>query len=237
VFGPLNAKGGVSLNLSRARLALYDKLQYGPLGPYTQLLLHFDGTSIFDSSPNKHNIGVGGGVALSTTQSVFGGKSLRLPGGSSYLSVNSSDLLVGLQDFTIDCRVRFDSVSAQQFIMDGRSVGTSASGPALYMTAGKLTFYDGATAMAQPTAGIVANTWYHVQFGRKGTTVYLFLDGVLVASGTFANNWSSSANWIIGAAQYTPIGAAPTTGYMDEFRGLVGKCTNTASFTPPPAPY
>lgn len=206
------------------------------------VLLHFEGvgTAIVDSSSNSITVGTTGSVTQSTSQAKFGTKSLALTGGYITLGVSpptgSPFLIPGTQNFTIDFWAYFTALPAESYMFDSRTGFGTTSGFGILQQSGKLGFFDGAVGTVTPTAVITPNAWHHIEVGRQGTTIYMFVDGVLVATGTYGNNWSSGF-WIVGAVQFSPPGVEPMTGFIDEFHGLIGTCLHTANFTPPTAPY
>lgn len=205
-----------------------------PVGPPSTILLHFEGATIVDSSTNHITVTPNGSAALSTAQVKFGLQSLALSGG--YAVANDSRLIVGSQDFTVDCWVYFTALGGQNFILDTRNGGGTDSGFALYMGSGILFYYDGASNLINSSASIPLNSWHHVEVGRSSGVVYMFVDGVLQGTGADTHSKSNSF-WVIAAGQFFPIGVSPMQGYMDEFHGLLGTCLHTANFTPPTSPY
>jgi len=91
----------------------------GHLDPYWDnvvLLLHFDGvdgsTVIVDSSKSAIAITCEAEAKLSTAQYKYGTASLLLDGTLDRLSISSSALVIGTEDFTIECYARTDSADA-----------------------------------------------------------------------------------------------------------------------------
>jgi hypothetical protein len=80
---------------------------------------------------------------------------------------------------------------------------------------------------------VTKNTWHHIAMCRSGTTSYMFFDGTLVGTFTFANQTLSSTQpmWIggqniTGYEHYFP-------GYISNFRIIKGRALYTSSFTVP----
>lgn len=199
------------------------------------LLLHCDGvngsTTFTDNSPNPKTISVVGSTAISTAQSKFGGASTRFDGTASQLATSTStDLAFGTGDFTIECFININAYKNYGFI---------------YLTTGATTHFllalgsTGRTLRAFVTGSVIdlngpttlaLNTWYHVAVTRSGTTVRLFLNGVLEVSGTCASTFTDTSA-IIGEA------ADPIDAYIDELRVTTGAARYTANFTPPIAAF
>ncbi len=208
-----------------------------PVDPAT-LLLHFDAAPIADDSGNGFTVITAGTAARQTTTFKFGSGAVDFNAG--YLRVDDAGVAPGGSPFTFDAWVYFDDLSGQQFIFDERSPG----GCALYQTDGVLNFYDGnrAVGVAFTGSSLTTSTWHHVQVsvdidtGTGVGTAYLFQDGVLGGTLTPTTAYTNTL-WIIGAAQYTPIGVNVVKGKMDEARIVIGQAMNVASFTPRTTPY
>ena len=82
---------------------------------------------------------------------------------------------------------------------------------------------------------LAANVWYHIAFVRNTDTVYIFVNGVQVASGAFGNNWGSTAsgNVRIGCNRGDTWFV---NGYMTDVRLVKGTALYTTNFTPPTQP-
>jgi hypothetical protein len=84
------------------------------------------------------------------------------------------------------------------------------------------------------SATIAANQWHHVAATRSGTTVRVFLNGVLLNSGTSSASATASTPLQIGRnedgnQQYV-------NGYLSGTRLVKGGALYTATFTPPTSP-
>ena len=80
-------------------------------------------------------------------------------------------------------------------------------------------------------------TWYHVAATRTGGKIYLFLDGVLLGSGT-ANTetiFNGTSKLTVGALNEGADDFA--NGWIDEILLVDGTGLWSASFTPPTAAY
>ncbi|MCJ0827342.1 LamG domain-containing protein [Acinetobacter sp. NIPH1876] len=85
------------------------------------------------------------------------------------------------------------------------------------------------------SATLTPNIYYHVALCRSGSSVRVFLDGNLVASGTYAGNIDPS-----GSVLYIGVereGNLKTNGHFDEVRITKGVARYLANFTPPKARY
>jgi hypothetical protein len=206
-----------------------DRLPPDPNFSSVSLLLHFSGTNgsttFIDSSSNAITVTGYNGAQISTAQSKFGGSSAYFDGSNDYLLTASSlvPLQMGTGDFTIEAFIR-PTVSVNNY----RGLIGLGSGDidTLYILSGQLTWYN-----SGQTAGTIAvDTWHHVAASRQGTSLRVFIDGVLVNTVTNSNNIS------LGRAHIATRGSRDGEffqGWMDELRITKGVARYTASFTPP----
>jgi len=222
-----------------------------PLCSQTKLLLNFDGvdgaTTTTDSSASPAAITMGAGNTIATAQSIAGGSSFKITaiGG---LTDTVAKLILGSNDFCIECWARVDSVlnspiQTKTEIWRWFDDATGSLG---------LEFLDwdlnpGNTGSIRvrgnvPDPGITVatglvlmDTWNHVAMTRQvvgaNETIRVFLNGALVYSNSQAlvANTGTVAHFQLG----NDTGNRPLLGYMDEFRFVVGSPVYTAAFTPP----
>jgi hypothetical protein len=203
------------------------------------LLLHADGASISDSSPQNHTITANGGLASSSTKSKFGEKSMVFDGTDDYATITSSSSIgIDTSDFTVDFWVNFNNITNDQYLFDHKVDASNfwnmylrGSDGALVtnMSNGGVAIIDSVTA-----SGISASTWHHIAFTRKGNDFYLFIDGT--------QKWTinNSADMPLAAQLY--IGSLSTpgsylNGYLDEVRMMKGGALWSGSFTAPTYAY
>ena len=215
--------------------------------PQTSLLLPFDGsdaaTSTSDLSNRNATVTFAGTAQLSTGQSKFGGSSLLLDGNSDYLTISDSYWASAINsgDFTIECWVRYTSLSGNQELIGNRgdSGGDSSNGWAIRKkdTANSfiLYWYEGGQfnylnhTQGSQTA-ISADTWYHIAVTRSGNTWKLFLNG------TAEDTVTDSGTIVTGTGNRLFIGNFGVNylnGYMDDLRITVGQARYTSNFTAP----
>jgi len=210
--------------------------------PQTKLLLPFDGTNgattTSDLSNSNHTVTFGGNAEISTAQSKFGGSSLSLDG-SSYLSIpTSSSWTVGSSDYSADMWIKTtdgvaDLVSAFQQAAPNNGwifgIGFST------VTDGKLAFYNASSSyeLFSGTAFVNDGEWHHVAFTKSGTTLRLFVDGALDATGTTTITSTNSGEAILIGMDNNASPSRHYSGYLDELRISQGIARWTAAFTPP----
>lgn len=202
----------------------------------TKLLLHCNGadasTTFTDASPSAHgNATVNGNAQVDTAQSVFGGASLLCDGTGDYLSYSDhADWYLGSGDWTVDFRIRFNSVAGVIGIFmnrtdDSNHVGCFQNGNNIYFR-----IYSGGSVVLDSSTSVVSittNTWYHVAIVRTGTTYKIFVDGVERYSGTDTDNWADYTGALYIGYYRSNLGTDYYhDGWIDEFR-----ISNTARWT------
>lgn len=197
-------------------------------------MLHMDDASLSDSSDSANTVTLGGNVAVSSTQSKFGGFSANFPGTEDYLQMASSADFALPGDITIDFCVYFSAfASPTEMYVWGTSdisnrfnVHTSGGG--------RLDCWLGGTLGNSPNFAISTGQWYHMAITRSGSTAYLFVDG------TQRDTWTASGSVAqagITIGIYHDLTLFDLNGYIDEWRLVKGTAVWTANFTPPTSAY
>lgn len=75
------------------------------------------------------------------------------------------------------------------------------------------------------------NAWTHVACTREGSTLRLFINGALKASGTSTTNYTATGSTYIGL--WTDGSNFPWNGYISNVRVVKGTAVYTSAFTPP----
>lgn len=209
-----------------------------PFGAYTSVLLHFDGV---DGSAEILNSGkftgpkfASVGATLSTSDSKFGGVSLRV-GASGYVQaddpVNSS--IAGATDkLTVEFWTkRLTAATSTGTIVAFASGSTRYS--FYWRSTSRFAAYDGANMIFESSNTVALNTWYHYAFVKDGSAVRLYVDGVLRASGTNTVSRDCSAI-VLGRNEQ---GGEIYDGYIDELRITKGVARYSSDFTPQTQAY
>lgn len=203
-------------------------------------LLHLDGAngSTFFPDIYGHSFTGTGSAALSTAQKKFGTASLFLNGTTQYIeSAYSSDWdMPG--DFTAEMWFYANTLANSPVLIDRWStygwqlvLGTRAY--ALLQNSG------GSIYILPPvgtTPDITTGEWHHIALTRSGTTVRLFIDGGLYASGTFTGALPAvgTQQMYIGCQN----GALSFfSGYIDEIRLTKGLARYVSDFIPSEVPF
>ena len=125
--------------------------------------------------------------------------------GDYYTSTDSDIMFSGAQTWCFE--VRFDSVSAQQFILDSRNL-SGDGGMVLYLNSGDGNLYFArGTASATNTFDPVANQWYRVVIVCGASDMKIYIDGVL-------ENTIGSA-YVIPDNKVSLGNHRSSTGYLD----------------------
>lgn len=93
-----------------------------------------------------------------------------------------------------------------------------------------LKWTSSSTTIVTSTTTIAASTWYYFAVVRTGTTVYLFINGTLEATGTDSTNYNQTNNLFIGCDRSNLNGF---NGYLDNIRITTGVARYTATYSPP----
>ncbi|UCV01148.1 LamG domain-containing protein [Acidovorax radicis] len=206
------------------------------------LLLKGDGannsTTVVDSSSFGKTISVGGNAKISTTQSKFGGASLRADGSASTRFFSGADAdfdlgsITSSSNYTIELWVRLDGVGgeAQNLISHALpgSGGSGRGGWSLYSTSGNLALQiSGISSATNPwifgmtttTAVLSAATWAHVAIVLQNGVPKIYVNGVAATTTV-----TSGAIWAT-----TPIGLNSTKTDYGVSIGATGTDSNNPS--------
>lgn len=207
-------------------------------GPTAALLLHFNGanngTTFTDSSSNNRTFTRTGGAVTSTAQSKFGGASGYFNGG--YIQTDAySGIELGSGDFTIELWY-YQTVGGMYsgLVGKGAQFSTASDVWSLEFGGAGLIFVPWvATSCAVQCSLPSQNEWHHVAVVRNGTSLALWVDGVVMSAKDFAATIPANASGplTVGAGWYQPS-VRGYYGYIDELR-IVKSAVYTSNFTPP----
>ena len=213
--------------------ALYSLTNFAPSSiPLTPIantsLLALQNSLTTDASTNNFTL-TNNNVTLSTAFSPFStvvgtvqpnGSSVYFNGSTS-LSNSSVDFTVS-GDFTIECWI-YPTVTSECDIF---KIGSEATGRIVFgiglPSAGNLFYNIYGSSSVTLSTGIGVNTWHHVAFVRRGTTITGYVNGV---SG-------STPQTLIGTLGNTSGFSTMTTGtgYITNLRYVIGTALYTANF-------
>ena len=220
--------------------ALRAKVQNGTLPTPTDpnfnqvsLLLHGDGTNgaqnntFIDSSTNNFTVTRNGNTTQGTNtpfSQVDGAWNNYFNGTTDYLRTSLINLSA---DFTIECWI-YPLTTADQFVASSASNNIQIFRLNIGGAVGSLSWYNGATATA--TNVITLNTWQHVAISRTGSTVKMFVNGVVVDTTTNTGGFEA------GCIGKLYVASGFFNGYVSNFRVVTGTGIYTSNFTPSTTP-
>ena len=212
------------------------------------LLLHGDGangsTTFTDSGPAPNTFTAYGNAQISTTHSVFGGASMYFDGVGDWIDAPDAEAFsFGSGDWTVEARIKSPGNGSFDQILGQRNVAGSANsdspiGLVRNATTGALiatVFSQDLGANVSITSAMTTvynDTWRHIAVVRIGTSLKLFIDGVIEATGSISGPVSNSTTkFSVGrAGEYA---GQYYKGYIDELRISKGVARYTSNFTPP----
>jgi hypothetical protein len=178
-----------------------------------------------------------------TTGPGFVGGASVLDGIGDFVEVSHDPALnVGAGDFTVDLWVNFNSTAGEQILIEKYIEDFSSTPPGWFLTQledNSLRFgtgpADSGHGVTSSSLSIPANTWIHFAARRSAGVASIFLNGTLVATGTFVDNSNSTSSLKFGHRgnpRDTP-GSADTrefflNGRIDEVELFVGRALSDA---------
>ena len=177
----------------------------------------------FSDSTGRHTPTTYGSPIISNSIYAEGGGSLSLPGGTNFVRCNGatvSDDFVFLENFSIKCKARFNTLSSIQCVFFANTANDSEGYDGSYKTfmltastAGIVEVRSSAGGVVVLSGGsVVINAWYDFELKREGSTVSLVVNDVTVDTMTNSSQW--------GKGQIYIGGSMPTIhmdGYIDSF--------------------
>ncbi len=212
----------------------------------TALLLNTPAPGIIDSSSNNPLIITAGDSKITTSVKKYGSGSLRFDGSGDYLQIPiSSDLTLGIADFTIEFWCNFTEATASNTINRRiLSHGTNASNRMQLVVEnsttrgneiGSIFMSTNATNGASTNTAVNDGNWHHVAFARQSGVLRTFVNGVLKTTVNSSTNFNdSSTSYFIGA--YADGASGFYNGFLDDFRITKGVALYTSDFTSPTGP-
>ena len=207
-------------------------------------LLHFDQSPILDQRDKTWT--PAGDAHISTDQSKFGGASLRLDGAGDYISTPHSTDFNTETPFTVECWFRaavLPSVSGQaKYLCSKLDTNTYQRGFILAINATDRPFFTLGNGSAEVNVSDVSfpqietDRWYHIAGTFDGTTMRLFLDGVMLPE-THVVTPANSTSGALQIGRDVNFSLRYWNGWIDDFRFTQGVARYTSNFTPPTAAH
>jgi hypothetical protein len=197
-----------------------------------------DGSTSFVDETGK-TWTAGGNAQIDTDYYKFGGASGLFDGNGDYVtSAAHADFNFGSGDWTLEWWVRNGAVASDHCIFDNRSA--SADGVAIYSSLSSggtacLGIYSSAARLCAGGADdLPVKAWAHMAAVRSGNTLYGFIDGRQVCTGTDTRTYGTGAAPFLGTNY---VGTQGYLGSISHFRMTKGVARYTAAFTPPIYPF
>ncbi len=218
---------------------------------YTSVMLHFESSladdNDFGNSGNSPHTWTTSSATVSSTFSKFGTGSLNNGAGTgATITPISNDFLFGSGNFTIDTWINLQGGTNLQKDIAGMITAGATNRPFTLVVIGS-SFVNFATTTS--TGGLVnftgsiavttASSWTHIAVVRSGSTLSIYVNGILDASIAITGSitaLTSTNNLAIGV-QGDSVVSTPFNGFIDEFRITTGVARWTTNFTPPVVAY
>ena len=208
---------------------------------YTTLLLNGETnttTYVTDKSTNNFALTVNGSVNPNRFSPLWGAGyyANSFDGSTGYMTVSASTLFnFGTGNFTIEAWIYTTSSGTQRVV--SYATGSSLPYEFLLVNTGSslyLNFFDGTNNNSTGSNYVPQNQWVHIAVSRSGTSMYLFINGVLSGTTTNSINLTSTGSLYIGT--YKPSPTNYFTGYISNLRIVNGTAVYTSAFTPSTTP-
>jgi hypothetical protein len=162
----------------------------------------------------------------------YGASSLQLDGTEDYLGIASNDDFgFGTGDFTVEGFFYFDDVSGIKGLLDFRAGADVDVGIYLNLNAGQPDVYINGSSVITSATALSTGTWHHIAVSREGTTMRLFVDGVVKGTATVSTDLGTAKPLIIGS-KWSGL-AEYLDGNIDEVRVVKEEAKYTGAFAPP----
>lgn len=145
---------------------------------------------------------------------------------SSYLRSNSTDYIVGTNDFTVETWFKSNNTNGYKGVFTNREFG-GASGFSINTHDGNVEFY---TLGGYNETPINTGVWYHAAISRTGGTASCYLNGNLAFEFSDSNDYTGNS---LGVGRYyTNYDGYYFDGLISQSRLIVGTAIYTSNFTP-----
>ena len=180
------------------------------------------------TQPANTNGNPSSALAVNTYAGIFNGTGQYLT-----LPNNATPLIIGNNNFTIECWIYPTTAAQSSWFVDFRPTGSQAQYPSLGLTSGTIYYFtSNATQITGSTASVYQ--WTHVALVRNNGITTLYINGG--SAGTFTDTNSYLVGLTSGPAIGTygfSRGSSGFTGYISNVRVVNGIAVYTGGFTPP----
>ena len=127
----------------------------------------------------------------------------------------------------------FAGSGAIPFVM-GMGSGQSSAGATPWFG-----YYNGSswTTVVQSSTSLLLGQWYHMAYVYTGTNATIYVNGQVNATNASVTTWqvTSQSSFYIGR-RWDTAGSSYHSGYISNFRLVIGTAVYTTTFTPPTSP-
>ncbi len=232
--GNVNLLNGFISNLRVTNTTLYTTTFTPPTSPLTAVsgtqLLTCQSRNFADNSTNAATLTAFNTVAVRSFNPFKRntGQSYFFDGTGDYLSSPASpQFAFGTGDYTIEAWVYRTDSGVQRAIVDLRGGGSNVNILFYMNSSNQLVAFNSTTTWITSTSTIPSNQWTHVAITRSGTSVRLFINGVIVGTATNSDN-----NVSVGAVFVGRQNGSTTNdwlGYIDDVRITRGVARYTSN--------
>jgi hypothetical protein len=216
-----------------------------PYFMFNTLLLPGNGTNnannntFLDSSTNNFTVTRNGNTTQGTFSPYGANWSNYFDGNGDYLSIpDSSQFSLGSSNFTMEAWIYPTAtgnfpVIAAQYQLSSLAFFWSLGPTATPRDVNFYVYYSGGNTLLAASNVIVLNTWSHHAVVRNSNTLTYYINGVSVATVAFSTTVNDSAAFFtIGNGGDTNYTTYPFTGYISNYRLVIGTAVYTSNFTP-----
>lgn len=205
------------------------------------LLVQFDDENIADASwckTGRELLSRGDNAIVTEGPSKFGKTSYYSWDAKSYWQVTNPEGLSLHGDFTFEAWVYQTNQVESQTILASYTGNSSEAGFSFGIGASGLPYFYTTRLSATSADPISKNAWHHIAAVRKGSNMYIYVDGILkatgVLNGTFTPLVTWNYMWSLGCTTQASTVSATFQGYISEIR-VTGVARYTTNFAVPTA--
>ena len=200
--------------------------------------------TFLDSSTNNFVITRAGNTTQGTFSPYGNNWSVYLNGSGDYLTAPASSAFAfGTDALTIEMWVYMTAYPANYSVLAANRPYNSGNNTTWFtglFSTGVFRFSDslGSVNIDSPAGAVPLNAWTHLAAVRSSTGtngVVLYINGIAVAQGTCALNFSTTTNPVIIGTSYDPSNYY-IKGYISNLRIVKGTAVYTSAFTPSAVP-
>jgi hypothetical protein len=176
-----------------------------------------------------------GSVTVNTTTKKYGTGSISFSG-SNYLSIpNSSRLVFGAGDFTVEAWINLTSIpGANVSTIAGVWDASTGYGWIIQTDPSMLRIVTTGLVFTSASWAPATNIWYHIAVSRSSGSIRIFVNGTQIGTtATVTGDIQSTFTLNIGMNRDGGNSSLPFNGYVDDLRITKGYARYTANFTPP----